>query len=31
MAISWEGLGCGVQALEDDTVVDDELGLVSGK
>lgn len=31
MAIRWEGLRCGVEALEDDTIVEDELGLVSGK
>ena len=31
MAISWEGIKCGVEALEDDAVVEDELVLVSGK
>jgi len=30
MAISWDGLKCGVEALEDDAVVEDELGPIGG-
>lgn len=29
IALSWEGLICGVEVLEDDVVVDEEVGLVS--
>lgn len=30
MAIHWDGLKCGVEALEDDEVVEDELGPIGG-
>ena len=30
MAISWDGLKCGVEALEDDAAVEDELRPTGG-
>ena len=30
MDISWKGLKCGVEALEDDAVEEDELGPIGG-